>query len=296
LKICYVDDEKDTVLITSDEEFSYATELVQPLKLVVTKASTPPTTPCVVDVTVEPTSPCRRGRGGHCGEFKARCESKKQWREEKLTLSKEERIARKTTRISERIKHLEALPLSELPPHRQRCVTWKLENLRLKLDTLQLLSGCASQTPQPQNSPTIATSEPEIFDRRGCRGRGGRGGCRGRSEKTFENHEPSQCEKRGPKFDNPIWQCRQDLRAARDSGDQIEIERCEKAFEEARMAKWAAKREGKPNFSERSRKCECMKNLREARASGDAQKIKECVDALIEAKEALQKAKVVRKC
>jgi len=249
LKICYVDDEKDTVLLTSDEEFSYAAELVSPLKLVVTKALTPLTTPCAVNSTVEPTSPCRRGRGGHCGEFKARCESKKQWREEKLSLTKEERIARKTARISERIQHLQALPFNELPPHRQRCVIWKLENLRMKLDTVQLVCEHTSEKPQTPNIPTTAT-EPENFGRRGCRGRGGRGrgGCRGRDEKSFENHEPSHCEKRGPKFDNPIWQCRQNLRAARDSGNQNEIERCEKAFEEARAAKWAAKREGKPNY------------------------------------------------
>jgi len=165
LKICYVDDEKDTVLLTSDEEFSYAAELVSPLKLVVTKALTPLTTPCAVNSTVEPTSPCRRGRGGHCGEFKARCESKKQWREEKLSLTKEERIARKTARISERIQHLQALPFNELPPHRQRCVIWKLENLRMNLI---LFNWCANIPPKnlkhqifPQLLPNLKILEGE---------------------------------------------------------------------------------------------------------------------------------------
>jgi len=62
LKICYVDDEADTVLVTTDEEFSYAAELIRPLKLVVKHASTsipvPQTMPCeVVSTPMEVETP-----------------------------------------------------------------------------------------------------------------------------------------------------------------------------------------------------------------------------------------------
>jgi hypothetical protein len=309
IKVCYVDDEADVVLITSDEEFSYAAELIQPLKLVVTQTSIPLVpltvpTPSVEEPTMVTVVPCRRGRGrgGNCAGFKPRCEENN-WREQKQT-SKEERISLKIVKISERIAHIEALSLTELPAQRQRTLAWKLEKLRSKLEILQSLSGAQTPTPTEIPTPIPTTSEPEEQGRRGC-GRGGRGGC-GRGRKAFENRDPS--EKQG--FDHPIWLCRQNLRAARESGDQSQIDTCLKVLEEAKAKKWEAKREGKqvscenkdfcgkPKFfcEEKMYKRECMKNLREARASGDAEKIKECVNLLIEAKEALQKAKVASKC
>jgi len=308
LKICYVDDEADTVIVATDEEFSYAAELIRPLKLVVKHAPTsipvPQTMPCEVvsTPTMEVETPfpsCRRGRGrGHCGEFKPRCERRNQWKEEKLTLSKEEKISRKKTWISERISHLEELSLQDLPAHRQRTISWKLEKLRSKLETLQLVEG-ASSSPVEETTPTVAPSEPEN-SRRGCRGRGGRGGC-GRGRKPFEHHETSEnTENHGEKPENPLWQCRKALRAARDSGDQAEIDRCSQALEEAKTQKWEAKKAEKtldnPFYLLKEHKRECLKNLRGANASGDGKRIQECVEALIEAKEALQKAKVASKC
>jgi len=279
LKICYVDDEADTVLITSDEEFSYAAELIHPLKLVLTHSPTSipvlATIPCEVDAAPETTFPsCRRGgRGrGNCGEFRPRCEFKQKWREEKLTLTEEEKISRKTARISQRIQHLEELSLQDLPAHRARTVAWKLEKLRSKQGALRFLSGVTSTS---------------------CEG--GRGPI------------PANCGPIGILLDTPLWQCPGVVIATPDSGDQSELDTCCQFQEETIRKKWEAKREAKrevksgersscQRFLEKDRKRECMKNLREARASGDAEKIKECVNALIEAKEALQKAKVVRRC
>jgi len=341
--VCFIDDEGDNVLISSDEEFLYAADLVRPIKLIITRVSTPlpvetslPAEPvqfelCQTEPATYPGHPCRRGRGrrgGPCQRAeKPRCEERKKWREEKLTLTKEERIQHKTIRISERIKHIEAFLLNDLPAHRERALTWKLEKLQSKLEYLQSVLA-PIQTPT-NFEPTSQTTEPEHVDgRRGCHGR--RGGF-GQGRKPFENQTTEGCEKKwgrfehkqrpegcgkkfgqfehqaqegcekkwGP-FDDQVWQCRKNLRAARDAGNQSEIDQCFQALKEAKCQKWNAKREGRPEckrfFQEKHCKRECMKNLREARASGEPEKIQDCEKALTLAREALQKAKVELRC
>jgi len=298
LKICFVDDEGDNVLISSDEEFLYAADLVRPVKLIVTIVEILPAEPaqfelCQTEPTTFPGHPGRRGRGGHCQRAdKPRCEERKKWREEKLTLTKEERIQHKTVRILQRIKHIEAFLLNDLPAQRERALTWKLEKLQHKLEFLQSVHT-PIQTPI-DSELTGRTTVPEHIKRRGCHGH--RGG-RGQGRIAFEHQQSTEgCEKKWGQFDDQIWQCRKNLRAARDSGNQVEIDLCFQALAEAKCQKWITKHEGKPEckrfFQEKHRKRECMKNLREARACGELEKIKECEAALTEAKEALQKAKV----
>jgi len=308
-KICYIDDEKELVAMSSDEEFLYAIDLVRPVRLVVTLASASvqtPSQPCPVDEPQAthfehsgPIHPCRRGRGrgGHWrGDKQGWHEERKKWREIE-NLSKEERIQRKIDRISERIKMVEALLLTDLPAHRERTLSWKLEKLQTKLENLQS-STTETQTFTSETS-TPSTEAETCPARRGCRnGRGGRGG-RGRFAENGDN-----CGKKWRQIDPQIWEnirsCRQSLRAAYQSGNQEEIDRCIKALDEAKLQKWEAKqkaKEGRPEktqkFSEeKNRKRECIKNLREAKAAGDSEKIKECEVALLEAKEALQKAKM----
>jgi len=294
LKICFIDDEQDMVLISSDNEFRYAADLVRPLKLVITTVSIPLVPLAIVEpcqaTSTEVEKPSRCGGKAQ----KNGCEERKKWREEMQSLTKEQRILVKTTWIKERIQHIEALLLTDLPAHRHRALSWKLEKLQMKLGFLQSLA----EVPAVPAVPTTTT--PEEPERRGWCGRGGRGGCQGRG--AFENQAPEEgCRKQWGPFDKQIWHCRQELRAAREAGNQSEIERCSKALDEARLLKWDAKREEKPqqprNFCEaKYRKRECMKNLREAKASGDPEKINECVNALIEAREAWQKAKASKKC
>jgi len=326
LKICFVDDEQDHVAMSSDEEFLYAVDLVRPVRLVITLASCIPGSTCIPSGStcvpsgstcvascipgstgdscqvVLPDYPGRRGRGrGHCrGDKLGWNEERMKRKVEDPSLSNEERIQRKTTKISEKIKQIEGLLLTELPAPRERSLTWKLERLQFKLARLQSWSEPGTETPLPVPEPS----------RRGCRGRGGRGrGGFGRG-KWVENSEDASCG--GGQIDYRVWEnvrtCRKNLRAANQSGNQEEIERCSKALEDAKTQKWEAKqkaksvhREGKPVpepslFDKKSRKRECMKNLRLAQASGDAEKIFAAEQALIEAKEALQKAKVASKC
>jgi len=331
LKICFIDDEGDNVLISSDEEFLYAADLVRPVKLIVTIVSIVEILPvepaqfelCQTEPTTFPDHPGRQGRGGHCQRAgKPRCEERKKWREEKLTLTKEERIQHKTDRISQRIQHIEAFLLTDLPAQRENALTWKLEKLKSKLEFLQSVHTPIQTPIDPQL--TSQTTVPEHIERRGCHGnRGGRGqgrrafehhqsteGCEkkwgrfehqqpgcGRKFGQFERQQSAEgCGKKWGQFDDQIWQCRKNLRAARDSGNEVEIDQCFQALAEAKCQKWNTKHEGNPEckrfFQEKHRKRECMKNLREARACGELEKIKECEAALTEAKEALQKAKV----
>lgn len=275
--------------------------MVQPLKLVVTIVSAP--LPVETLLPVEPVQlqtefssrPCHRGRGGHCQRSeRPRCEERKKWREEKLTLTKEERIQHKTAKISERIKHIEAVLLNDLPAHRQRALNWRLEKLQSKLEFLQLMTT-PDQTPT-DSEPTCQTVDSDHFDgRRGCHSRRGRG-CGGR--KAFE-HNPEGCGRKWDQFDDQVWECRKNMRAARDSGNQDEIDRCFQALHDAKSQKWNAKREGRPEkkfFQEKLCKRECLNNLRQAKAAGEQEKIKECELALSEAREALKTAKVACKC
>jgi len=302
LKICFVDDENDLVALSSDEEFLYATDLVRPLRLVVTLGScapqaavsyqpplqihceTPTPTPGSGEVG-QPSWPRRgRGRGQFRGDKQGWNEEKRKWREEN-PFTKEQRTQHRVMIISDRIQQIETLLLTDLPAHRERTLSWKLEKLQSKLENLRLT---------PNVETPVDASHP-VPMRGGRGGRGGRGCGRGRKAwHVTEGGEPSEFDQ----IFETIRNCRKSLRAARESGDADEIERCDKALEEAKVQKWEAKRRArgeeekkKPFSEEKARKRECMKNLREARTSGDKVKIEECQKAFLEAKEALQKVK-----
>lgn len=319
LKICFVDDEKDNVAMSSDEEFLYAVDLVRPVRLIITLATAPTAPAPVLDEAKscnfeipQAEHPCHsrrggRGRFGHCrGDKQGWNEERKKERLENMSLTKEERIQQKTAKISEKIKQVEAMLLTDLPAHRERTLSWKLERLQAKLARLQSWAS-ENETPSPTTTaiPTTETSEAPQ-GRRGCRGRG-RGGC-GRGRRAFENTEGAEgCGQMWGQIMENIRTCRQNLRAAYQSGNQEEIDRCTKALEEAKSQKWEAKQKAKASyqegnsekprfFEEKSHKRECMKNLREAKVSGNPDRILACEQALIEAKEALQKAKVASKC
>jgi len=271
--------------MSSDEEFLYAVDLVRTVKLVVTLiASVVPPSVETVDFNAP-----RVDAVPH--EFKFRCERRE----------KEERIAFKIARISQRIKHIEALLLTDLPVHRERTLNWKLTKLQTKLEILQSVP-ITPNTQTPISTIASVTENPEVFPqgRRGCRGRGGERGCH-RGPKTFEKSENVEgCGRKWGKCDEK-WEnvraARQNLCAARRSGNQDEIDKCAQLLADAKQlakADWQQKME-RPRCLEKSRKWECVKSLREARAGGDPQQIQACEQALMIAKEALQKVKCVKK-
>jgi len=275
LRVCFIDDEKDEVLISSDEEFLYAVDLVHPVKLVITVVDS-----VIVFHRVEHVNNaflgCRRSREFKCTE-----------RREKLT--KEERINFMIARISERIKHIEALLLTELPHHRVQRLNWKLTKLQQKLEILKSV---------PITLDTQTSENPEVasFGRRGCGFRGERGCHRG--SKAFEIPEKEGCGRKWGKCDDPKWEnvraARQNLCAARRSGDQKEIEKCFQIFRDAKQlakAEGNQKMERPERWEKKCHKWDCVKNLREARVGGNPQQIQACEQALMEAREGLHKNK-----
>jgi len=278
-KICFIDDEKDLVTMSSDEEFLYALDLIKPtVRLVVTLVPAVTQLAENVEGTVERSVPYSRGVGR--GQFRA---YKQGWKEEKNkrefpALTKQERIQRKITAISERKQHIESLLKNDLPPQRERTLNWRLEKLQNKLENLNLalLSYTVPQTPLPENGNPVPTR------RGGCGGRGGRRG-RGGCGRNFEIDEQI--------FVN-LRTCRQKLREARSSGNQEEIEKCVVALDETKFQIWEAKDKSKPFSEQKRHKRECLKNLREAKASGEKERIEECARLLTAAREALQKVKL----
>jgi len=281
LRVCFIDDEKDEVLISSDEEFLYAVDLVNPVKLVITLVDSAVVIP--VETVNNAFVGCRRSREFKCGDRRGK-------------LTKEERRNFMIGRISERITHIEALLLTELPEKRVQRLNWKLTKSQQKLE---ILKSIPIETLIPETN-TFATENPEVtpFGRKGsCRFRGERG-CH-RDLKTFDIPEKEGCGRRGGKFDDPKWQnvrvARQNLCAARRSGDEKEIEKCFQILKEAKQLAKAdcqhPKMERPERLEKKCRKWECVKNLREARVGGNPQQIQACEQALMEAKEALQRNK-----
>jgi hypothetical protein len=289
IKIKFLDDEKDWVNLSTDQELQYAVELVErPLRLSVTVASVSP------DSSSADTRPCMGGKGRWNRE---KCGGK--WKDgEDASLSKEERMARKNTRLSSRIAQLEAkLASGELPADRTRVLTWRLSVLREKLANVQAQQNAVTvtapaadvpesaveameQEPTPQEPTPTPTEAPARG--RGCRGRGGRGGgCRGRGgRKNLDADAPPSL----------VFVCKTNLKAARQAGNVEEMKKCREALWEAKqMAKEerGLDLEDSKLFREKKQyKRACKQNLLKARESGDVSQIKICREELVKAKKA----------
>lgn len=255
LKLFFIDDEKDLVVLSNDEELLYAVSIVFPLRVVVTTLSVEEeqknTTISVTlknDAVVEnrdfnPLSDkttCERGRG------KQEWQNRKNNRNTAERITKEDRINFKISKITETIEQIESLLLTDLSANRARTLTWKLEKLKSKLSDFENL--------KVQLKEKVDEPKTEFVTPCGSRGHGGCGG-RGRAPRAFENSELTK-NNRDRTNNDQIWekirQCRQDLKAARKSGNQQEIEKCQNDLEEAKSQKWELKRERK---EERNQPC-----------------------------------------
>jgi len=282
-RIKFQDDEKDWVLLSTDQELLYAHELAgSPLRLDIK----------IIHESVSATSPsedaCRggrgrsRGRGGRVG----------------ANLSKEERLTLKSNRLASRIAELETkINSGHLNSDRDRVLRWRLGNLQNKLKFVQLAKETLQTTPGADVSSPSSTTETHPFC--GFRGRGrGRGG-------RF-------CARMPPEVVENFRKCKSDLQAARDSGNQEQIDSCfaalqlakkqkqearAKLFEEGqttdqeRRCPWRNKARVPPEIIANFRKCKF--NLKVARESGNQEQIDSCLAALQLAKK--QKQEILAK-
>jgi len=281
-RIKFQDDEKDWVLLSTDQELLYAHELAgSPLRLdiKIVHESTA-TSPSDLDA-------CRggrgrsRGRGGRVG----------------ANLSKEERLTLKSNKLASRIAELETkINSGHLNSDRDRVLRWRLGNLQNKLKAIQLAKETLQTAPGgDMTSPSSATETHPFCNFRGGRGRG-RGGrlCARMPLEVVEN----------------FHKCKSDLQVAHESGNQEQIDSCLAAFLLAKKQKQEARAKllAEGQTTDRERRCpwgnkarippeiianfrKCKFNLQVARESGNQEQIESCLAAFQLAKKQKQEAR-----
>jgi hypothetical protein len=241
-RIKFQDDENDWVLLTTDQELVYATELSgSPLRLQVS-----------VNPSAQPAENARgrgkgcRGRGQGRGGFK----------------SPEERLTAKSSRLADRIAELEEkINSGKLTADRERVIRWRLLMLQDKLAAVKnrkesfanvpSTEAEAVAAPEPVSAENVKVEEEKPSCRGGRRGRGcGRGGWRRAMMDEDGTDRPVRerpVRERKPRVAIPpeiienFRQCKADLRAARESGDAEKIQSCSEALKTARAAKFEAR-------------------------------------------------------
>jgi hypothetical protein len=194
-RLKFQDDEKDWVLLSTDQELLYAHELAgSPLRLDIKIVHE--------STAISPSEDaCRggrgrsRGRGGRVG----------------ANLSKEERLTLKSNKLASRIAELETkINSGHLNSDRDRVLRWRLGNLQNKLKAIQLAKETLQTAPGgDMTSPSSATETHPFCNFRGGRGRG-RGGrlCARMPLEVVEN----------------FHKCKSDLQVAHESGNQEQID------------------------------------------------------------------------
>jgi len=261
-RIKFQDDENDWVLITTDQELVYATELSgSPLRLRVKLLSSD--TPAKADA--ESLSATERGRGRGC-------RGRRRGAGRGGLKSREERLGNKSSRLAERINQLETkLSTQKLTSERERVIRWRLSKLQEKLAFITAMKESMAnsdispaETTETVPGPVaeVVTPNEEEQEKPSCRG-GRRGrGCRGGWRRAMDEEgsdQPRGCKGRrarvAPELIANFRQCKANLHAARESGNAEEIEKCLAAFREAKATK-----------------LEAMAALRAQEASNDEQK------------------------
>jgi hypothetical protein len=258
-KIQFLDDEKDWVLISSDEELTYASSLVgQPLRLSIKLSQT---------TQAKPT----------------RCPRREKFDFSDPAARKEHKISC----VSSRIEMLEGkLANDDLPAGKARIFREKVDRLQQKLEHLK------SDTP----SPVKAEGQEECWGRGKGRGRWGgngrgRGGCGGRRDWASHPMSPET-----QLLFTRVQDCKMELRTARQANNEQDIqakwEALQQAKTECRAAKFGrdakpgrgCKNHGSPHWEEIKQKKDakhvCMMNLRKAREAGNQDEIEACRQAL----------------
>jgi hypothetical protein len=244
-KISFQDDENDWVLITTDQELVYATELSgSPLRLQVKLVTTNAPAP-VIPVFARGRGRCGgRGRGGcRGGGLKSQ--------------NRKEKLLQKSSRLSARIEQLEAKLNNQLPSERERIIRYKISVLQEKLATVKALHD-SLPTGEAVQSETLPVTEPGIENAtpkqeeqqqfsppmRGCHRGGFRGGWRRAMMDQEGCDQPVRkcCKARiAPESIANFRQCKANLQAARESGNAEEINSCLETFRAAKAAKWEAR-------------------------------------------------------
>jgi len=259
-------------VFSSDYELQHALELTgSPLRITVflnqPAQPQPPVTPqetIVVPITPvsddveEQLPPWRRGGLGRGGRGP--------------TLTKEERIALKKTRISTRLSLLEAqLVDPSLASERERAITWRISKLREKLEGLLEeradgeIYGCGSERPWRPHTHVHPPGFEHVHPHEHYHHH--------EVEASGHPHGPCRSRGRGCRGGRGRW--------ARDAVAQQQQEETQNIQDGAQPLgkKWVVPKETWIQFQE------AKENLKVARSSGDAEAIKNALEALVIAKQ-----------
>jgi len=198
--ILFLDDEKDWVLLSSDDELSYAWELSGSLLRLSVKSKTDLPAPAPVSEQTPNLVPVRvpfasgdwqdRPRRGGCRGGRAGGHGRGKGRDESWFLARQEMFDVKLERLSAKHEMLSAkLASGELTEDKVRAISWRVSHLQNKIDGMkwkkenfsQKSDAATTPAPQEEQAPAAPACEKTTWGG-GCRGRrGGRGGgCRGR--------------------------------------------------------------------------------------------------------------------
>jgi hypothetical protein len=238
-RIKFQDDENDWVLLTTDQELVYATELSGSLLRLQVKLLSSETQKSAEPLSV-PTEKGGRGRRGR-GRGAGRAGFK----------SHEERLSMKSSRLTERINQLESkINSDKFSSERERVLRWRLTKLQEKLAFVQerkesFATSMDTNIPVTETPGSDVTPGCEDQEKPRCRGgrcgRGGRGGWRrAMMEDGVDRPDRRSCSRIAPEIIANIRQCKATLRAAREAGNAEEIQKATEAFRAAKATKWEA--------------------------------------------------------
>jgi len=238
-RIKFQDDENDWVLLTTDQELVYATELSGSLLRLQVKLLSSETQKSAEPLCTEKRGRGCRGRGRGAGRVGLK--------------SPEERLSMKSSRLTERINQLESkINSNKFPSERERVLRWRLTKLQEKLAFVQerkesFATGMAATVPVTETLGTVSDVTPGSEDQEkplykgGRCGRGGRGGWRrAMMEDGVDRPVRGPRARIAPEIIANFRQCKATLRAAREAGNTEEIQKAMEAFQAAKATKLEA--------------------------------------------------------
>jgi len=248
IKVLFLDDEKDLILIDSDADFAYAASLSGPLLRLTVEIASQENAEAKQDE-----ADCWRKRGRGRGRGRGGKRGSGKWKNEG-EITREQKLELKIAHMTSRVEILQSkLNTPDLPAEKVRALSWRHTNLLNKIENVKRKQA-ALQTPAVTHTEEIAgeetpketqieTVEPETRHRgrgRGCRG--GRGRGRGAPSGPDDCLKGFKSSPEGEQLWEAVQKCKQEFKEVRRAGESEttieskwdELQKLKAAFREAK--------------------------------------------------------------